>query len=73
MIYLELWTEGGGRIAPLEQKPKHYAAYFTDEERVRFELLLPPTSTCERKGIVDLRAVLNFLRFIARGGSRMLP
>jgi transposase len=46
-----------------------------DEERARFEPLMPRPAQRGRKPSVDLRGVLNAMRYLARsgGGWRRLP
>jgi transposase len=62
-------------MAEIERKTKRYPTDLTDEEWVRIESFLPkPAKTGRRRG-VDLREVLNAIRYLARTGCgwRMLP
>jgi len=62
-------------MAEIERKTKCYPTDLTDEEWVRIEPFLPkPAKTGRRRG-VDLREVLNAIRYLARTGCgwRMLP
>jgi len=62
-------------MAEIERKTKRYPTDLTDEEWVRIEPFLPkPAKTGRRRG-VDLREVLNAIRYLARTGCgwRMLP
>jgi transposase len=62
-------------MAQIEQKTQRYPTDLTDEEWVQVEPLLPPVAKTGRKRRVDLREVLNAIRYMARsgGGWRMLP
>ncbi len=71
-----MWTRANrAEIAAIEKKAKRYPTDLTDEEWERIEpfLLLPARK--RRKTSVDLREVLNAIRYIARAGCgwRMLP
>ena len=71
-----MWTrETRSRMAGLGRKTKRYPSDLTDEEWARIEPLLPKPSRRGRKPEVDLREVLNAIRYMARsaGGWRMLP
>jgi putative transposase len=71
-----MWSRATrGRMARIERKTKRYPTDLTDEEWSRIEPLLPPISTTGRKRSVDLREILNAIRYMARsgGGWRMLP
>ena len=62
-------------MAEIERKTKRYPSDLTDEEWVRIEPFVPkPAKTGRRRG-VDLREVLNAIRYLARTGCgwRMLP
>src|SRR5271166_5765894 len=68
----------GSRSAPaglVEKKTKRYPSDLTDEEWARIEPFLPRASKAGRPIEVDLREVLNAIRYMARsgGGWRMLP
>ena len=62
-------------MAELGRKTKRCPSDLTDEEWARIEPPLPQPSRRGRKPTVDLREVLNAIRYMARsaGGWRMLP
>ena len=62
-------------MADLAKKTKRYPTDLTDEEWVRIEPFLPRSPKCGRRRSVDLREILNAIRYMARsgGGWRMLP
>jgi transposase len=62
-------------MAELAKKTKRYPTDLTDEEWVRIAPLLPRTPKRGRRRSVDLREILNAIRYMARsgGGWRMLP
>ena len=62
-------------MAEIEKKTKRYPSDLTDEEWERIAPFLPPPAKKGRKPEVDLREVLNAIRYMARsgGGWRMLP
>ena len=62
-------------MAEIESKAKRYPTDLTDEEWARIEPLLPKPAKTGRRRKVDLREVLNAIRYMARsgGGWRMLP
>src|ERR687896_1475068 len=64
-----------GRMADLAKKTKRYPTDLTDEEWSRIEPLLPRPPKRGRRRSVDLREILNAIRYMARsgGGWRMLP
>src|SRR5271154_5751877 len=71
-----MWTPATrGRMATIEKKTKRYPSDLTDEEWARIEPFLPRASKAGRPIEVDLREVLNAIRYLARsgGGWRMLP
>src|SRR5271168_4065614 len=71
-----MWTPATrGRMAKIEKKTKRYPSDLTDEEWARIEPFLPRASKAGRPIEVDLREVLNAIRYMARsgGGWRMLP
>src|ERR1700689_1929854 len=71
-----MWTrESRGWMADIARKTKGYPADPTDEERERIKPLLPKPAKRGRKVSVDLREMLNAIRYMARsgGGWRMLP
>ena len=70
---LWMWTpENLGRIAKIARKTKRFLSDLTDEEWKRI-LAEPPRR--RREFSVDLREMLNAIRYMARseGGWRMLP
>lgn len=62
-------------MAEIERKAKRYPTDLTDEEWVRIEPYLPPPAPTGRQREVDLREVLNAIRYLVRTGCgwRMLP
>lgn len=62
-------------MAEIERKTKRYPTDLTDEEWSRIEPLLPLSAGTGRRREVDLREVLNAIRYLARTGCgwRMLP
>ena len=71
-----MWTQANrGRMADIAKKTKRYPSDLTDEEWGRIAPLLPRPAKKGRKPAVDLREVLNAIRYMARsgGGWRMLP
>jgi len=62
-------------MAKIEKKTKRYPSDLTDEEWARIEPFLSRASKAGRPIEVDLREVLNAIRYMARsgGGWRMLP
>jgi len=62
-------------MADIARKTKRYPTDLTDEEWVRIEPLMPKPPKRGRKPSVDLREMLNAIRYMARsgGGWRMLP
>jgi transposase len=62
-------------MAAIERKTKRYPTDLTDEEWQRIAPLLPKPAERGRKRDVDLREVLNAIRYMTRsgGGWRMLP
>ena len=62
-------------MAAIEKKTKRYPTDLTDEEWTRIEPFLPSPARRGRKPSVDLREVLNAIRYIARSGCgwRGLP
>ena len=62
-------------MAAIERKTKRYPTDLTDEEWERIAPLLPKPAKRGRKPEVDLREVLNAIRYMTRsgGGWRMLP
>src|ERR1700680_2157890 len=71
-----MWTRANrGRMADIEKKTKRYPTDLTDEEWDRITPFLPKPAKRGRKPNVDLREVLNAIRYIARTGCswRMLP
>jgi putative transposase len=71
-----MWTrENRGRMAEIARRTKRYPTDLTDEEWERIKPLLPKAPKRGRKISVDLREMLNAIRYMARsgGGWRMLP
>lgn len=71
-----MWTrQTRGRLAAIERKTKRYPTDLTDEEWECIAPLLPKRSRRGRKPRVDMREVLNAIRYMTRsgGGWRMLP
>lgn len=62
-------------MADIAKKTKRYPSDLTDEEWQQIAPLLPKPSKKGRKPEVDLREILNAIRYMARsgGGWRMLP
>ena len=62
-------------MAEIARKTKRYPTDLTDEEWERIKPLLPKPPKRGRKVSVDLREMLNAIRYMARsgGGWRMLP
>src|SRR5215472_7227520 len=71
-----MWTKASrGRMAEIENQTKRYPTDMTDAEWQRIEGLLPRPSSRGRRRQVDLREVLNAIRYVVRTGCgwRMLP
>lgn len=71
-----MWTrEHRQRQAEIEKRSKRYPTDLTDQEWLTIEPLLPRPARTGRKRRVDLREVLNAIRYLARTGCgwRMLP
>jgi transposase len=71
-----MWTdESRKRMATFEKRARRYPTDLTDREWEWIEPLLPPPSGRGRKPSVDLRTILDAIRYMARsgGGWRMLP
>src|SRR5277367_3847464 len=65
-----MWTPATrGRMAKIEKKTKRYPSDLTDEEWARIEPFLPGASKAGRPIEVDLREVLNAIRYMARSGG----
>ena len=62
-------------MADIAKKTKRYPTDLTDAEWLTIEPLLPRARKHGRRRSVDLREVLNAIRYMARsgGGWRMLP
>ena len=62
-------------MADIAHKTQRYPTDLTDEEWERIKPLMPKPPRCGRKVSVDLREMLNAIRYMARsgGGWRMLP
>jgi transposase len=71
-----MWTpESRGRLAKIEKKTKRYPSDLTDAEWQAVSPLLPAPASTGRKRRIDLREVLNAIRYMVRSGCewRMLP
>lgn len=71
-----MWTQQTrGRMAEIERKTKRYPTDQTDEEWARIAPLMPPPAKTGRPREVDLREVVNAIRYLVRTGCgwRMLP
>jgi putative transposase len=71
-----MWNETNRRrVADIEKKTKRYPSDLTDEEWERICPLLPKVNERGRKPTIDLREVLNAIRYLVRSGCswRMLP
>ena len=71
-----MWTAANrGRMADIEKKTKRYPTDLTDEEWSRIAPLLPQPGRTGRPRRLDLREILNAIRYLARTGCgwRMLP
>ena len=64
-----------GRLADIEKRTRRYPTDLTDAEWSATEPLLPKPGRTGRKRRVDLREMLNAIRYLARSGVgwRMLP
>ena len=62
-------------MAEIERKTKRYPTDLTDEEWARVDPVMPKPARTGRQREVDLREVLNAIRYLARTGCgwRMLP
>jgi transposase len=71
-----MWTkQSRGRMAQIARKTKRYPTDLTDEEWERIAPLMPKPSRRGRPREVDLREVINALRYLVRSGCgwEMLP
>ena len=71
-----MWTrETRGRMAEIERHTKRYPTDLTDAEWAHVEPFLPKPARTGRRREVDLREVLNAIRYVARTGCgwRTLP
>jgi len=71
-----MWTvESRGRMAKIAKKTKRYPSDLTDEEWSAVEPFLPKTAAVGSPRRIDLREVLNAIRYLVRSGCewRMLP
>lgn len=65
-----MWTrQTRGRMAAIARKTKRYPTDLTDEEWERIAPLLPRPPLRGRKPAVDLREVLNAIRYMTRSGG----
>ena len=70
-----MWTPANrGRMARTEKNTKRYPSDLTDEEWERIAPLLPKPAKKGREPGVDMREIVNAIRYMARsgGGWRML-
>jgi putative transposase len=70
-----MWTPANrGRMVKIEKKTNGYPSDLTDEEWDRIKPLLPKPAKKGRKPTVDMRKIVNAIRYMARsgGGWRML-
>lgn len=71
-----MWTGySRGRMARIAKKTKRYPSDLTDEEWLAVGPLLPQTAVTGSPRRIDLREVLNAIRYLVRSGCewRMLP
>jgi putative transposase len=71
-----MWTsESRGRMAQIARKTKRYPSDLTDEEWQAIKPFLPGPASRGRKRRIDLREILNAIRYMVRSGCewRMLP
>ena len=71
-----MWTrESRDRHAKIERKTRRYPSDLTDEEWSAIAPLLPGAARTGRKRRIDLREVLDAIRYMVRSGCewRMLP
>jgi transposase len=71
-----MWTsESRGRLAKIERKTKRYPSDLTHEEWAAMAPLMPGAARTGRRRRIDLREVLNAIRYMVRSGCewRMLP
>lgn len=71
-----MWTsKSRGRLSNIERKTKRYPSDLTDEEWAAIEPCLPGAARTGRKRPVDLREILNAIRYMVRSGVewRMMP
>ncbi len=71
-----MWTaESRGRMAKIAKKTKRYPSDLTDEQWSAVEPFLPKTAAVGNPRRIDLREVLNAIRYLVRSGCewRILP
>jgi transposase len=71
-----MWNERTrGRMAKIAKKTKRYPSDLTDEEWERIAPLMPKTPRRGRRRSVDMREIINAIRYLVRSGCgwRMLP
>ena len=71
-----MWTiESRGRMAKIERKTRRYSSDLTDEEWAAMEPLMPEVARTGRRRSIDLREILNAIRYMVRSGIewRMMP
>jgi len=71
-----MWTKASrGRMAEIEKQTKRYPTDLTDAEWEHVKTVLPRTAKRGRRRSVDLREIINAIRYLVRTGCgwRMLP
>jgi len=71
-----MWSiESRGRMAEIERRTKRYPSDLTDAEWAAVAPLMPGVARTGRRRRIDLREVLNAIRYMVRSGCewRMLP
>lgn len=71
-----MWTrQTQARTASIERKTKRYPTDLTDAEWMTLTPLLPKPATRSRRPGVEIREIVNAIRYMTRsgGGWRMLP
>ena len=71
-----MWTsESRGRMAKIECQTKRYPPDLTDEEWAALAPLVPGVARTGRRRSIDLREILNAIRYMVRSGIewRMMP
>ncbi len=60
--------ESRGRMAKIERKTKRFPSDLTDEEWAAMEPLMPSVARTGRRRSIDLREILNAIRYMVRSG-----